>query len=151
VFNPKRARVKIVELSTGIDVPVTCQQCQDPPCLAACNFDAITFDENLKIAVVDEEKCTGCRACAGACPYGAITMDPQTKKALKCDLCGGEEPACVAICPSKVLKSLDDVEAAEYARRRFATLLAQSDELLRYQPKGEDPIYKLLEKKEVKR
>jgi anaerobic carbon-monoxide dehydrogenase iron sulfur subunit len=148
-FNPKRARIKVVELATGIDVPVTCQQCEDPPCQAACCFEAIVFDETLKIAVVKEEKCTGCQACAGACPYGAIIMDPQTKKALKCDLCGGDVPACVAICPSHVLGALDNVAAAEHVRRRFATVLAQSDELMRYQPKGEDPIYKLQEKKAV--
>ncbi len=146
-FNPRRARIKIVELSTGLDVPVTCQQCQDPPCKASCRFDAIVMDKELKIAVVDQEKCNGCRACVGACPYGIIAMDPRTKRAIKCDLCGGESPACVDICPSQVLGSLDDVEAAEYARRRFATILSCSDEAMRYQPQGEEPIYKFMEER----
>ena len=146
-FNPRRSRIRVVELGTGLDVPVTCQQCQDPPCLSACKFEAIVFDEKLKIAVVDQDKCTGCRDCTGACPYGIITMDPQTHKALKCDLCGGASPACVDICPSKVLGALGDVEAGEHARMRFAALLAASDEASRFQPKGEEPIYKFMERK----
>jgi len=136
-----------VELGTGVDIPVTCQQCQDPPCQEACRFDAVVLDEKLKIVVVDEDKCTGCRDCIGACPYGIITMDPETEKAIKCDMCGGEEPACVAICPSKVLLALDDVEVSEYNRRRYAALLAFDDETQRFKPGGEDPVMKRLERK----
>ncbi|MBT3254899.1 MAG: 4Fe-4S dicluster domain-containing protein [Deltaproteobacteria bacterium] len=146
-FNPRRSRVRIVELGTGIDVPVTCQQCQDPACQASCKFEALSYHEKLKIVVVDEEKCTGCRACVGACPYGIITMDPVTHKAIKCDLCNGEEPVCVSICPSNVLALVDDVEAGEVNRRRLATLLASDDQFQRYMPGGEEPIQKKLEKR----
>jgi Fe-S-cluster-containing hydrogenase component 2 len=31
-FNPHRARIRMVELGTGVDIPVTCQQCEDPAC-----------------------------------------------------------------------------------------------------------------------
>lgn len=146
-FNPRRSRIRVVELGTGIDIPVTCQQCQDPACQAACEFKAIEYDEKLKIVVVDEDKCTGCQACVGACPYGIIAIDPSTKKAIKCDLCGGERPACVDICPSNVLAALDDMETGEYNRRRFAGVLAFGDEVERYTPGGEDPIMKRLEKR----
>ena len=146
-FNPHRARIRVVEMGTGIDIPVTCQQCHAPPCREACRFDAIVLNEALEVAVVDEEACTGCRACVGACPYGIITMDPVTDKAIKCDLCGGEEPVCVAICPSNVLGALDDVEVSEYNRRRYAAVLAFDDETQRYTPGGEDPIMKKLERK----
>lgn len=94
-FNPHRSRIRVVELNTGIDIPITCQQCENPACRTACGFEALTYDEKLKIVVVDEEKCTGCQACAGACPYGIITIDPTTKKAIKCDLCGGGAGMCV--------------------------------------------------------
>ncbi len=140
-FNPRRSRIRVVELGTGVDVPVTCQQCQDPACQASCRFEAIVYDDRLKIAVVDDEKCVGCADCVGACPYGIITIDPLTKKALKCDLCRDKEPACVAICPSNVLGALPDVEAGEYARRRFASLLAADDEARRYHHGGEEPVY----------
>jgi anaerobic carbon-monoxide dehydrogenase iron sulfur subunit len=146
-FNPHRARIRVVELGTGVDVPVTCQQCTDPACQASCKFEAIVYDDKLKIVVVDQEKCTGCTDCVGACPFGIITIDPVSKKALKCDLCGGEEPICVAKCPSGVLGALSHVEAGEYNRRRFATLLAAEDETLRYVPGGEEPIEKKLEKR----
>jgi Fe-S-cluster-containing hydrogenase component 2 len=146
-FNPKRARIRVVELATGVDIPVTCQQCQDPACQASCELKAIEYDEELKIVVVDEEKCTGCQACVGACPYGIVTIDPATHKAIKCDMCGGEEPACVAICPSNVLAALGDQQTGEYNRRRFAAALAFDDEVQRYMPSGEDPTLKKLEKR----
>jgi carbon-monoxide dehydrogenase iron sulfur subunit len=38
------------------------------------------------------------------CPFGAIRQDIEEGKALKCDLCYGEEiPACVANCPNEAL------------------------------------------------
>jgi len=146
-FNPRRSRVRVVELGTGIDIPVTCQQCEDPACEASCKFEAVVYNEKLKIVEVDEDKCTGCQACVGACPYGIITIDPATQKAIKGDLCGGEEPVCVAMCPSNVLAALDDLGAAEYNRRRFAAVLAFDDEAQRYMPGGEEPIQKKLEKR----
>lgn len=146
-FNPARSRIRVVELATGVDIPVTCQQCQDPACRSACEVDAVVYDAKQKIVVIDEDKCTGCRACVGACPYGIIMMDPISSKAVKCDLCGGDEPACVDICPSRVLEALDDLECAEFNRRKFASILAAEDEIMRCKPGGEDPIMKKLEQK----
>ncbi|MHB0870588.1 MAG: 4Fe-4S dicluster domain-containing protein [Chloroflexota bacterium] len=146
-FNPHRARLRIVEVATGVEVPVTCQQCQDPACQAACPSDAIVYDERLKVVVVDEGNCSGCEACVGACPYGIILMDPVAGVAIKCDMCGGEEAACVAVCPSNVLAALDDGGVAEYSRRRYAALLASDDELRRGKPGGEEPILKRLERR----
>jgi len=31
-FNPHRARLRLVEMGAGVDIPVTYQQCQDPAC-----------------------------------------------------------------------------------------------------------------------
>ena len=41
-------------------------------CEKACRFDAVHVIDNL--AVVDNEKCTGCGECAPLCPTGAIGM-----------------------------------------------------------------------------
>jgi len=132
-------------MATGIDIPVTCQQCTNPACQSACPVDAIVYDDKLKIVVVDEDRCTGCEACVGACPIGMMGIDPSTGKAVKCDLCGGEEAACVAVCPSNVLAALNDRDVAELNRLRYAALLAMDDELRRPAPSGEEPILKKLE------
>lgn len=43
-------------------------------CVTACDYDAIHIVNGL--AVVDYEKCTGCRACAEVCPRNIISMVP---------------------------------------------------------------------------
>ena len=48
-------------------------------CVAACQFDAISINEN-GVAVVDPEKCTNCGACKAACPRKLITSVPVSKK-----------------------------------------------------------------------
>ncbi len=146
VFNPLRARIRVLEMGTGIDIPVTCQQCQDPACQAACAYEAIYSDAKLNIVRVDPDRCTACGECVGACPFGIITLDPVTNVAMKCELCGGDEPACVTVCPSKVLGALTNEQVSEYNRRRYAALLAYDDETHRYKPGGEEPILKKLER-----
>lgn len=141
-FNPQRSKIKVVSLGTGIDIPVTCQQCPIPDCQNVCPVDAIVYSKELGIVVLDEEICNGCRLCVPACPFGIMIMDPVTKKAAKCDLCGGE-PACVSKCPSKVLATVGDDEIDQINRRRFAALLHSMDSFARFVPSGSDPIKKL--------
>lgn len=146
VFNPLRARIRVLEMGTGVDIPVTCQQCQDPACQAACAYGAIYLDSKLNIVRVDPDKCTACGECVGACPFGIITLDPVTNVAIKCELCDGGDPACVTVCPSKVLGALTNEQVSEYNRRRYAALLAYDDETHRYKSGGEEPILKKLER-----
>jgi RnfABCDGE-type electron transport complex B subunit len=47
-------------------------------CQRACEYDAIHVIDGL--AVVDYEKCVGCKACARACPRNIITMAPFKSK-----------------------------------------------------------------------
>ncbi len=80
-----------------------CNQCTDPPCVAACPVGAM-FQRPDGIVDFDREVCIGCKACIAACPYDAIFIDPQTHSAEKCNFCAhridqGMQPACVAICP----------------------------------------------------
>ena len=59
-------------------------------CASICRAGAISLDENLGIAVINRDKCSGCGVCVAACPRGLIELtasgkDPET-------LCGyGQE------------------------------------------------------------
>lgn len=81
-----------------------CRHCDDPPCAGVCPESAIKRRRD-GIVVLDEEACTGCRACGDACPYEAIAFDPEKEIAQKCNLCfhrvdQGLIPACADnVCP----------------------------------------------------
>jgi Fe-S-cluster-containing dehydrogenase component len=75
-----------------------CRHCAEPPCVDACPEGAITKRKD-GIVVLDDESCTGCRACMDSCPYDAIAFDEEGSVARKCNLCHhrvahGLMPAC---------------------------------------------------------
>jgi len=75
-FNPQKARIRVVALEgeTALSyLPVTCMQCEKPPCEAICPtpFGAIVLDRSEKIPFVCD-KCGGDPLCAQWCPQGAI-------------------------------------------------------------------------------
>lgn len=45
-------------------------------CERACPFNAIHVDPVRRIAVVDEEKCQGCKKCVAVCPKHVLSMKP---------------------------------------------------------------------------
>nr|WP_126468248.1 4Fe-4S dicluster domain-containing protein [Pragia fontium] len=87
---------------------VSCQHCEDAPCVSACPTGASYRDEN-GIVQVDNKKCIGCDYCIAACPYQVRYLNPQTLAADKCNFCSdsrlsqGLEPACVSVCPTDAL------------------------------------------------
>lgn len=111
-------------------LPVSCQHCENAPCVRACPTGASHYDENGNVQV-DYDKCIGCRNCVAACPYDARSCnwdDPAERRYFdgfeqtpyeqmraaehphgvveKCVMCkdrvaAGKQPACVATCITK--------------------------------------------------
>jgi len=117
-YGSRAARIRVVKIeSQGIDYPVTCQRCANPPCVRACPTGALTQDPTDRVIRVNESLCTGCGSCVKACPFGACNLHPRAMVALICDLCGGA-PACAEACPTGAISSISDegLDCAELAR-----------------------------------
>jgi len=121
----EQGRIRIMDMTTGEYpnvsrwiFPVMCMQCDYPPCVSVCRYDA-GFIDTHGIVSVDPKKCVGCELCTLACPYGARTMGQKGKAAKGCDLCmdrvqAGQLPYCVETCPTDALifGDLDDPQSA---------------------------------------
>ena len=88
-------------------LPKLCNHCENPPCEDSCPVNAI-FKRDDGIVFLDQESCTGCRACFKACPYGAIVFNENSNIAEKCNLCSHRidddlEPFCVTCCEGQAL------------------------------------------------
>lgn len=129
VSNPSRAMIHTLKWeSEGLYLPMTCQQCENPPCRSVCPTDAISRDEKLSRVVINYDLCIGCRMCVAACPFGGMGVDPATpKKVVKCDYCDGE-PTCVRFCQPG---ALEYVEATTANLRKKRAALEKFAELMK--------------------
>jgi carbon-monoxide dehydrogenase iron sulfur subunit len=108
ISNPARSRIRVMKWEAeGLYVPMTCQQCQDAPCLNVCPVKAISQEAGTGRVLVDYNVCIGCRSCVSVCPFGAMSFNTTDRRVLKCDLCGGD-PQCVRFCD---VKAVDFIEA----------------------------------------
>jgi heterodisulfide reductase subunit A len=94
--------------SDGIFLAGACQSPKDIPDSVAQGSGAAgavmslgeVFEMEPITAVINEEKCSGCRVCIGVCPYDAISYNQEKHisqvEEMLCKGCG----ACVATCPS---------------------------------------------------
>ena len=87
-------------------LPMTCQHCTNPTCVAVCPTGASFKNDENGIVSVDTEACIGCQACIDACPYGVRSMNLETGVAETCCLCEelleqGDLPQCVAQCSGR--------------------------------------------------
>lgn len=121
---PSLARIRIWrDEKAGLFVPMTCRQCNDPPCAAACLMNVIGKDEESGITIRNLENCISCRVCQVACPFDACSYNYLRDGIENCDQCGGN-PQCVKYCPYGALQYaeladiLDMVRDAE-AKHRF--------------------------------
>jgi Fe-S-cluster-containing hydrogenase component 2 len=134
VSNPSRSRIKVMKWEAeGLYIPMSCQQCEDAPCMNVCPVNAISRDEDIDFVTVDYDVCIGCRTCVAVCPFGAMNFDVIDKKVSKCDLCGGD-PQCVRFCEVKavdyvdagrqsLLKKKDAAKKLSAAQKETVTLL----------------------------
>ncbi len=109
-----------------------CRQCVDPPCVAACQYDALNADPEFgNVRMVERDKCVGCGECVQACPYTpsrpVVVEDAEyegEEKSRKCDLCaeipfwdeaGGPrgKQACVEVCPVEAISFTTEVPMQE--------------------------------------
>ncbi len=126
----EKPRYRINVEAYGIKaVPVNCQHCEEPACVAACPTGAVHRKAKGEPVLVDTERCIGCSMCVMACPFGVITLSSDGKGVLKCDQCierlaKGMEPACVAACPTKALQYIEEEEANRAKRRKTAERMA---------------------------
>ena len=107
--NPSRTHIHIVngDENSRFYLPVTCQHCEDPPCLAVCPNKAIYRDNELGRVMIRTNLCIGCKMCVSACPFGAMGFDANQGLAFKCDLCDGV-PECVKACRTNALEYVED-------------------------------------------
>ena len=131
-------------------VPVSCQHCENAPCVKVCPVEATYKDENGRV-LIDYDRCIGCRYCMAACPYNVRVFKweeaiqnpnfsygdprvPDRKVGVveKCSLCkeltdDGQEPRCVQTCPAeaRIFGDLDDPEStiSRYIRENDAEVL----------------------------
>jgi len=123
---PTRSRIKVVKWEAqGLYIPMSCQQCQDAPCLNICPVKAISKDDKMGRVMVDYDICIGCRSCVAICPFGAMNYNVIDKKVFKCDLCDGD-PQCVRFCDVKAVDLVEEDDVSLLKTRSAAEKISQA-------------------------
>ena len=111
-----------------------CNHCEKSPCVSSCPTGASQYGQG-GIVFVEHDECIGCGACIESCPYDARFVHPDGYID-KCTFCmhrveKGQEPACVAVCPTHCMYfgDLDDPNSEisrKIATRKHKTLAPEA-------------------------
>lgn len=129
-LHDERAFIKLYEIESGLNKPISCFHCVKAPCVTVCPTNALISDRDG--AVIDRiTKCIGCTSCIIACPFGIPELTP-IGHVVKCDLCSklrteGLEPGCIAVCPTNAIIWCNPDEITRRAREK--TLLKFTEAL----------------------
>ncbi len=122
--NPARSRIHIIKWEgEGFYLPMVCQQCEDPVCVAVCPKGASQKSTNKPGVTIDYDLCIGCHMCVAACPFGGTAVDPIAERVIKCDLCDGD-PLCARFCETGAIEYLEVDRAVLRKKRRAGEKLS---------------------------
>jgi len=122
---PRPAHRVNVIAALDVALPLQCRHCEEAPCVEVCPSGALKKEPD-GITSLDANLCIGCQFCVIVCPFGVLQTDKEGKAVIKCDLCRdrldrGEDPACVAACPTGALKFVEAEEVSKTKREKFLT------------------------------
>jgi carbon-monoxide dehydrogenase iron sulfur subunit len=119
-----------VEAAEDLALPLQCRHCEEAPCVTVCPGKGLRKLGPEQPVIFEQERCIGCMTCVLACPFGLIRPD-RGHAVVKCDFCierqqAGEEPACVAACPTGAIqvRALDEVVRENRKRAAESVLVA---------------------------
>lgn len=106
-----------------------CFHCTDSACAQVCPTGAIRKMDN-GIVYINQDLCTGCKACVETCPFHVPHPDHDRGTARKCWLCrdrveNGLKPACATACPTGAVSFGSRTEMLAHARQRKQILANQ--------------------------
>jgi len=137
-------RIELVQRERPVVLLVQCQHCDNAPCITTCPFGAMYKDAGTGLVKLDERRCIGCSYCVAACPYNVRWKHPVTGVPAKCMgkacealVAAGQEPACVAVCPTDARAFGDMSDPSSAIARRVRT--RRTMRLL--EEKGTEPKY----------
>lgn len=133
--------ITIGEKEYAINLPMLCNQCDEPSCVKVCPTRATYKRDEDGIVVIDSTVCIGCNYCIQACPYKGVRFEnTQTSVVDKCNFCiqrtsKGLLPACVETCIGEA-RTFGDINDPKSV---VSKLLEENDAMLLEYKEGTKP------------